>query len=41
MMMVRMVACLCVVGGEVAAKFDEAMNWLNEWREGIEGDVPF
>ncbi|MFN2135007.1 MAG: phage antirepressor N-terminal domain-containing protein [Candidatus Promineifilaceae bacterium] len=24
-----------------AAKFDEAMNWLNEWREGIEGDVPF
>jgi ferritin-like metal-binding protein YciE len=24
-----------------AAKFDEAMRWLNEWREGIEGDVPF
>jgi hypothetical protein len=24
-----------------AAKFDEAMTWLNEWREGIEGDVPF
>ena len=24
-----------------AAKFDEAMNWLNEWRESIEGDVPF
>lgn len=24
-----------------AAKFDEAMSWLNEWREGIEGDEPF
>ena len=24
-----------------AAKFDEAMNWLNEWRENIEGDAPF
>ena len=24
-----------------AAKFDEAMRWLNEWRESIEGDVPF
>ncbi len=24
-----------------AAKFDEAMGWLNEWREGIEGDMPF
>lgn len=24
-----------------AAQFDEAMSWLNEWREGIEGDVPF
>jgi hypothetical protein len=24
-----------------AAKFDEAMKWLNEWREGIEGDLPF
>ncbi len=24
-----------------AAKFDEAMKWLNEWRESIEGDVPF
>ena len=24
-----------------AAKFDEAMRWLNEWRENIEGDAPF
>jgi DNA-directed RNA polymerase beta' subunit len=24
-----------------AAKFEEAMSWLNEWRESIEGDVPF
>ena len=24
-----------------AAKFEQAMNWLNEWREGVEGDVPF
>ena len=24
-----------------AAKFDEAMSWLNEWRESIEGGVPF
>jgi ferritin-like metal-binding protein YciE len=24
-----------------AAKFDEAMGWLNEWRDSIEGDVPF
>jgi len=24
-----------------AAKFDEAMSWLNEWRESIEGDSPF
>lgn len=24
-----------------ASKFDGAMSWLNEWREGIEGDVPF
>jgi len=24
-----------------AAKFDQAMNWLNEWRESIEGDSPF
>jgi len=24
-----------------AAKFDEAMGWLNEWRESIEGEVPF
>jgi hypothetical protein len=24
-----------------AAKFDQAMNWLNEWRENIEGDSPF
>lgn len=24
-----------------AAKFDEAMGWLNEWRESIEGDLPF
>jgi ferritin-like metal-binding protein YciE len=24
-----------------AAKFDEAMSWLNEWRESVEGDVPF
>jgi hypothetical protein len=23
------------------AKFDEAMAWLNEWRESIEGEVPF
>ena len=24
-----------------AAKYDEAMRWLNEWRESVEGDVPF
>jgi hypothetical protein len=24
-----------------AAKFDEAANWLNNWRESIEGDSPF
>lgn len=24
-----------------AGKFQQAMNWLNEWREGIEGDMPF
>jgi hypothetical protein len=24
-----------------ASKFDEAMRWLNEWREGIEGEMPF
>jgi hypothetical protein len=24
-----------------AAKFDQAMNWLNEWRGNIEGDSPF
>ena len=24
-----------------AAKFDEAMKWLNEWRENIEWDSPF
>jgi hypothetical protein len=24
-----------------AAKFDEAMSWLNEWRASIEGDIPF
>jgi len=24
-----------------AAKFDEAMKWLNEWRDSIEGDLPF
>jgi hypothetical protein len=24
-----------------AAKFEEAMSWLNEWRDSIEGDVPF
>ena len=24
-----------------AAKFDEALSWLNEWRESIEGDAPF
>ncbi|MFN2142060.1 MAG: phage antirepressor N-terminal domain-containing protein [Candidatus Promineifilaceae bacterium] len=24
-----------------AAKFDEAMGWLNEWRESVEGEVPF
>ena len=24
-----------------AAKFEEAMQWLNEWRESIEGDSPF
>ena len=23
------------------AKFDEAMAWLNEWRESAEGDIPF
>lgn len=24
-----------------ASKFQQAMNWLNEWRENIEGDLPF
>ena len=24
-----------------ASRFDEAMKWLNEWRENIEGDDPF
>ena len=24
-----------------AQKFQQAMNWLNEWRENIEGDLPF
>ena len=24
-----------------AAKFDEALGWLNQWRESIEGDAPF
>ncbi len=24
-----------------AAKFNAAMKWLNEWRESIEGDIPF
>lgn len=24
-----------------AAKFPQAMHWLNEWRENIEGDLPF
>ena len=24
-----------------ASKFQEAMNWLNEWRESIEGGLPF
>jgi hypothetical protein len=24
-----------------AARFNEAMSWLNEWRENIEGDAPF
>ena len=24
-----------------AAKFQEAMDWLNEWREHVEGDLPF
>ena len=24
-----------------AAKFDEAISWMNEWRESIEGDSPF
>jgi hypothetical protein len=24
-----------------ANKFQQAMNWLNEWRESIEGDLPF
>ena len=24
-----------------AAKYEDAMSWLNEWRESIEGDVPF
>jgi hypothetical protein len=24
-----------------ASKFQEAMNWLNEWRENIEGKLPF
>jgi hypothetical protein len=23
------------------AKFDEAISWMNEWRESIEGDSPF
>lgn len=24
-----------------AAKYEDAMSWLNEWRESVEGDVPF
>ena len=24
-----------------ATKFQQAMNWLNEWRDNIEGDMPF
>jgi len=24
-----------------AARFEESLKWLNEWREGIEGDTPF
>ena len=24
-----------------AGRFQEAMNWLNEWRESIEGKLPF
>ncbi|MDX1416657.1 MAG: phage antirepressor N-terminal domain-containing protein [Candidatus Promineifilaceae bacterium] len=24
-----------------AARFEEALDWLNEWREGIEGEAPF
>ena len=24
-----------------ATKFQQAMNWLNEWRENIEGELPF
>lgn len=24
-----------------ASKFQQAMNWLNEWRDNIEGDLPF
>ena len=24
-----------------ATKFHQAMNWLNEWRENIEGELPF
>jgi hypothetical protein len=24
-----------------AARYEDAMSWLNEWRESIEGDVPF
>ncbi len=24
-----------------ASRFQQAMNWLNEWRESIEGDAPF
>lgn len=24
-----------------AAKFDEAMTWLNDWQESIDGDMPF
>jgi hypothetical protein len=24
-----------------AAQFEQAMTWLNEWRESVEGDIPF
>jgi hypothetical protein len=24
-----------------STKFQSAMSWLNEWRENIEGDLPF